>query len=281
MEYHSDRFKDMSLLIFKDEELVGILPANKVENVVYSHQGLTYGGPILSDNLSLSEIENILNTLNHYLKSENISTLKLKGLPKFYGNDQYHKLAEYLQKSADEIYRSDKVLAIDYSQPFTIHKTKLKHYRKNQDKEFVIREVDDLSTFWNVVLIPRLQEKHKVKPVHTLEEIMLLKSRFPDNIRQFNIYLEDEVLAGITIFDKGKVVKSQYGATTQRGEKERALEFLFLELIYKYKDEGKHFFSMGTVTEDNELGYNKGLLKQKEELGCTEYSQDFYSFRIK
>jgi len=48
MEYHSDRFQDFSLLIFdENQNLKAILPANRLEEVVYSHQGLTYGGLIL------------------------------------------------------------------------------------------------------------------------------------------------------------------------------------------------------------------------------------------
>jgi hypothetical protein len=39
-------------------------------------------------------------------------------------------------------------------------------------------------------------------------------------------------------------------------------------LIKKYKSEGK-LFDMGIVNEDDEKGYNAGLLKKKEELGCS------------
>jgi hypothetical protein len=130
-------------------------------------------------------------------------------------------------------------------------------------------------------LAPRLAEKHNTSPVHTLSEIELLKARFKNEVKQFNIYLKDEILAGITIFDKGHIVKSQYGATTKLGEKERALEYLFLSLIFKFKTEGKHFFSMGTVRDTAKpLGYNKGLLRQKKELGCLEYNQDFYKITL-
>src|SRR5215216_754207 len=42
MEYHQDRFEDFSVLVFEGEKLKAVLPANKAENSVYSHQGLTY-----------------------------------------------------------------------------------------------------------------------------------------------------------------------------------------------------------------------------------------------
>ena len=37
---------------------------------------------------------------------------------------------------------------------------------------------------------------------------------------------------------------------------------------------------MGIVNDANENGYHAGLLKQKEELGCSVYSQDFYKMNL-
>ena len=39
MEYHSDRFTDYSLLVYKDDLLYAVLPANIVGDKLYSHQG--------------------------------------------------------------------------------------------------------------------------------------------------------------------------------------------------------------------------------------------------
>ena len=52
MDYHSNRFKDNSLMIYDSKEkLVAVLPANKRENILLSHGGLTYGGLITNDSL--------------------------------------------------------------------------------------------------------------------------------------------------------------------------------------------------------------------------------------
>ena len=50
MDYHADRFSDCSLMIYEDNELVALFPANWDANefVLYSHQGLTYGGLLLT-----------------------------------------------------------------------------------------------------------------------------------------------------------------------------------------------------------------------------------------
>ena len=51
IEYHSDKFDDFSLLVFFKQELVALLPANQVNNTIFSHQGLTYGGLILKQDI--------------------------------------------------------------------------------------------------------------------------------------------------------------------------------------------------------------------------------------
>ena len=48
MDYHADRFTDFSLMVYQNEKLIAILPANIKNRVVYSHQGLSYGGLILN-----------------------------------------------------------------------------------------------------------------------------------------------------------------------------------------------------------------------------------------
>lgn len=280
MEYHNDRFVDASFMVFQDDELIVICPANKNLTSLYSHQGLTYGGIIFKDSFNLNEMYSVLITVFSYLKNIGYSDFVIKSMPAFYGDEQLLKFKHQLIKNKANIVRTDMVLAIDYSKPLTIHKTKLKHYQKNLSTGFEIKELDNFSEFWNTILTPRLLEKHNAKPLHTLKEITYLKSKFPKNIKQYNLYLDEELLAGITLFDTGTVVKSQYGATSINGEKARAIEFLFLHLIYKYQEKGRKFFSMGTVTEQNETGYNPGLLKQKEELGCLLHLQDFLSLKL-
>ena len=51
MDYHSDRFEDHSLMFYDDEKLIALLPCNLSQNILYSHQGLTFGGFIVDENM--------------------------------------------------------------------------------------------------------------------------------------------------------------------------------------------------------------------------------------
>lgn len=49
MDYHSEKFSDYSLLIYKGEKLIALLPANLINDQLFSHSGLSYGGFIFDD----------------------------------------------------------------------------------------------------------------------------------------------------------------------------------------------------------------------------------------
>ncbi len=87
MEYHSQRFTDSSLLFYHRNKLIGLLPANIVDDTLYSHQGLTYGGLILSEHTTAEVVLEIFDALKDYLAKEGIVRLIYKAIPHI-----YHKL---------------------------------------------------------------------------------------------------------------------------------------------------------------------------------------------
>ena len=280
MEYHSDRFIDFSMMVFEQDKLVAVMPANKVENEVFSHQGLTYGGLVLGRKTKVYENELIFENIIIFLKQNKISALNFKQIPSFYFEKNGSEIDYFLIKNGAKLVKKELNLAIDYSKKSELSKSKLKPYKNHDASKFDFIEENEFISFWKEVLVPTLSEKYETKPVHSIAEINLLKSKFPDKIKQFSVFYDQKIVAGITIFDTGKVVKSQYGAANSLGKSVRALDFLFIFLIDKFKKEGKLFFDMGTVSKDNENSYNAGLLNQKEELGCSVYNQDFYCLNI-
>lgn len=274
MEYHSDRFIDYSLLIFDKDKLVAILPANIKNNKIYSHQGLTYGGLII-ENISHEKYMIFFDNLKKYLSVKSFNDLFIKQMSVPYQREA--EALEYDEHIEKQIIKEELNMQVNLNN-FSISKSKLKHYRRSQKNNFLIVEDDDLNPFWNKILIPLLSEKYHTKPLHSLEEINYLKQKFPDNIKQYSLYYQGEIIAGITLFLNSKyIVKSQYGAASSLGKKLRAMDFLFIELIHKFKEFNYTYFDMGTATDDNyPEGFNPGLMNQKEELGCRAYKQNTY-----
>jgi hypothetical protein len=277
MEYHKNRFEDFSLIVLKKHKIIALLPANIRANIVYSHEGLTYGGVIFEENNKAIECKFILDAIINYLKQFNIEEFRLKLIPILYNRLMTNDLDYFLFKNNGIVYKKNMNLAVDLRSNFKISKSKLKRFNRKQEP-IIIKKDDFFDDFWIQVLEPRLMEKHNVKPIHSLDEIKELAKKFPNNIHQYSIYEENNIVGGITIFESKDCVKSQYGATTLRGQSIYALDILYIYLINKYKKEGKKFFDMGTVNIGD--SFNIGLLNQKQELGCSVYNQDFYKLNL-
>ena len=132
----------------------------------------------------------------------------------------------------------------------------------------------DLEAFWNI-LAGILQVKHKKNPVHTVAELQLLHSRFPDKIRLHVVRNGHEVVAGALIYDMGSVVHTQYLASSEFGKNNGALDMLLYYLIStEYAD--RTYFDFGVSTENGGSFLNEGLIFQKEGFGARSVVYDTY-----
>ncbi|GAA4022991.1 hypothetical protein GCM10022386_02430 [Flavobacterium cheonhonense] len=279
MEYHADRFQDFSLLVFEEDILQAVVPANCKDNQIFSHQGLTYGGFVFRNEFPIGQIETVLSETFSFLQSQGFVKCEIKAMLPFYAPDFHAEIQQVLSDKQAKITAQKMNLAIDFRTEYSISKSKLKHYRRLQSEGLVVKKEADCTIFWQEVLEPLLLEKYQTKPLHSLAEINSLQSKFPNHIEQYNLYRDGKILAGITLFKTATVIKSQYGATTENGKKFRALDYLFLYLIDSFKAD-YDYFDMGTVDDNSELGYNEGLLNQKKELGCSVYSQNIFQIAL-
>lgn len=126
-----------------------------------------------------------------------------------------------------------------------------------------------------------LQERHGVNPVHTCEELQMLRDRFPDSIRVFVLRIDGEGTpqAGVCVYDTGIVAHAQYIATTPQARELNLLTPLFHRLISEVFA-ARRYFDFGISTEDNGNCLNRGLLRQKFSYGATGVTYDRYSLKF-
>ena len=129
MEYHADRFIDYSVLCFRDQILVAICPAHKVGEELKSHWGLTYGGVLWGSDVSYIESLELADLFKKHLRDEGFKTLRIKGVPEFYLNEELKSRSADLYLDAI-MNHSEFVYAIDYSQPLSIHRN---HQRRKNN----------------------------------------------------------------------------------------------------------------------------------------------------
>ena len=84
MDYHKDRFTDHSFMFYRYKKLYAMLPANVKGDTLFSHQGLTYGGLITSNEARTVHVMEIFRMLNETLRNEGIKRVVYKALPFIY-----------------------------------------------------------------------------------------------------------------------------------------------------------------------------------------------------
>lgn len=278
MEYHNDRFDDFSLLVFDEKKLVAVLPANRAGEELHSHQGLSYGGLVIDHIIKIQEFIEIFDAVCTYAKPH-FKKVFFKVLPSIYNQHFSDELLYVLFQKNAKLIRRDTLFVIDNQVKSDVSKKRKYEIKKGEKHNLEIRETTDFSAFWNQILIPVLQEKHQSKPVHSLDEIKLLHSRFSDNIKQFDVYFEDKIVAGTTLFITDNVVHSQYIGSNWQRSKLGSVDFLYDFLIKKYALE-KRYFDMGASNGNNGKSLNEGLAYWKESFGAKTLVQDFYELEL-
>lgn len=277
MEYHKDRFEDYSLLCFKNDKLIGVLPANINDKIVYSHQGLTYGGLLVFEKLKFRDFLLAFKSVLDFLDGNKIESLYTKQFPEMYTLIPSEEL-EYLH-----FIMQSKLVKVDVSSSLLLDnrnysKDRLVGIKKGVKNGLVIKEVNEFEEFWDEILIPNLSSKYQVKPTHSCDEISLLKELFPDNIRQFNVYKENKIVAGTTLFINEHLVHSQYMSADSDKNILGSLDFLHDYLFTKVFSD-KKIFDFGISNENSGKNINEGLLYWKEGFGAR--TQVYKKYKVK
>ncbi len=278
MEYHKDRFEDYSLMCFDKEKLVAILPANIKDGVVYSHEGLTYGGLVLNESISILKAFDVYKSMLCFLHHKNIQILNIRVIPTFYNKLPSDELEYFLFKSNAKLLKKDVLMVVDYRYKLKFKKNRREGINKAIKNGLEIRLENNFDSFWNKILIPNLSKKHNVSPVHSLAEIKKLASLFPENIQQVNVYKDNQIIAGSTVFLTYTTIHPQYVSGNTDKNMLGSLDFLYDFLINEYCKE-KFYFDFNISSENNGTILNKGLLFWKEGSGARTFISNNYEVK--
>ena len=300
MDYHSDRFFDCSLLVyagispdgdFKEKslttkDLVAVFPANwdKEQRTVYSHQGLTYGGLVVLPEVTQKEVLDIMQAiLQYYRDMMQAERLVYKPIPYIYSSIPSGEDLYALFRAGAKLSRRLVSTCVSMQNPMKMRSSRVQQARKAVDHGFYIDRMTEgdnetLREYWTL-LEDVLMTHHNARPTHTLQEMQLLMSQFPKNIKLYIVRHEKSIVAGIIIFECRRVAHVQYMASGDEGRAYGALDLLLRHLInerYKQFD----YVDFGTSNEDGGRVLNEGLIFQKEGFGGRAVCYDTYEVNI-
>ena len=279
MDYHADRFDDNSFMFYHKGKLKAVLPANVAGDTIYSHQGLTYGGLLLDKKATVEDVLECFDSLNSWLRENGISKVVYKALPWIY--QQYpseEDLYALTWKCKAQLISRDISSSIVIDNKLKFAESRKSGIRKALSLNIEVGESNDVDGFWHV-LEDNLGNRYNAKPVHTANEMKLLMSRFPNNIRLYVAKMNGEIVGGTLIYVTPQVVHTQYISASVEGKKHGALDLLFDYIINKVYANCR-YFDFGKSTEQGGAYLNEPLIFQKEGFGGRGVCYDWYQWEL-
>ncbi|WP_233711716.1 GNAT family N-acetyltransferase [Helicobacter pullorum] len=274
MDYHSDRFKDNSLIFYENEKPIALLPCNVSQNALYSHQGLTFGGFIVDENMKQGKMLECFEVLREYMQENCFEKLIYKSTPYIYHKIPAQEDLYALFRNNAELFRVDCSTTIDLRNICKMPKGRKAQISRAKREGVEIFSSEDFEAFV-MLLNSVLQKQHGVNAVHSAEELKLLYSRFPQNIKLFVAKIDKEIIAAALLFIYDDLVHTQYLAANERAREIGALDLLIKTLMDEFT-KSKKYFDFGISTENGGQVLNQGLISQKEGFGGRSVAHQFF-----
>ena len=267
MDYHSDRFEDCSLMAFKGDSPIAVLPANISGDTLCSHQGLTFAGWLCDyHHTNTNCMLEIFQSMLQWAKVNDIRHIIYKPIPHIYHTYPCEEDQYCLWRNGAQFVASNISTTIDLNAPMRFNENARRAVRFATQNGVTVGESCDLAGFWQI-LHELLENRYHTVPVHSLEEISLLQGRFKNNIRLFTAQREGVMLGGTLIYESERVAHAQYIASSPEGHRLKVLPLVFNYLINDVYKGRKQYFDFGTSNEQGGTYLNTGLIMQKTGMG--------------
>jgi hypothetical protein len=288
LSYHISRtFDDNSLLFFSNRKLIAVLPAVIINNhgrrTLYSHPGASFGGLIISNNLSFSMIDDILSALERYCIDDSIEDLILINTPMIYykkKDDSLNYLLLLHDFQIHENYISHYIDTMNEKYLINLLNKRKKRYLKQSisDKRFIFYNDSSIDNFYKILLDSK--EKFHSKPTHSVEELKKIQNLFPQKIKLLISKDKNKIAGGTLVFHTTKatclifynVVSSEY-----RNSQLAALQLF--KCMQSAKKQNSYIIDLGvshTPEQKNPLNPKKSLIQFKEQFGATGVLRTIY-----
>ena len=267
MDYHSDRFKDCSLVALHEGKLCALLPACVEGDTLWSHRGLTYGGWLVPlKHFDATVMVEVMDAACQWMVGNSIKRLVYKPVPHIYHRYPCEEDLYALFRHQAKLIETNISTTIDLTCPLPLDRGNKSGANAARKAGINVGPSEDWEGYWRL-LSSLLDERYGTRPVHTLDEMRLLHGRFPEGIRLYTATLDGEMLAGVVMYLSQPGAHCQYIGASPQGKDSKALTLLFDYLIGEAKASGYRYFDFGISNEDHGRYLNEGLVRQKSRLG--------------
>lgn len=278
MDYHADRFVDSSLVIERHGQLAAVFPANIKNQTVTSHGGLTYAGLITGRALRAESTLALFEQIGRHYRALGVERVIYKAVPHVFHAYPAEEDLYALHRLGARLHWRDLSSVIALQEGFRFTPGRRRAVDKAKRAGLELQPGTDLEGFHR--LLCDALRKHDTVPTHSLAEMRLLQSRFPQQIVLHEARREGVLLAGVLVYDFGRAVHTQYLAASAEGRRVDALSLLLAQLLEHTYATRLHF-SFGISTERQGRALNGGLVAQKEYFGARAVAHDIYEWPLR
>lgn len=282
LNHHEDRFRDQSLVVYRDEEIVGLLPAAEDptdERRVVSHPGATYGGVVTNGSIGPDAMLGVVQAISGYFAGQGYEELMYRSVPFFYYLRPYSLDVFALKTCGAQLVFQDLAATIDLTNRGHVRERRRRDIRSRLRRGLEIEHGAHLSaSCWSVVVDNR-HERFGVDPVHSQDEIELITRLFPEQVLWSAAVWESEVVATTIVFRMGTTDHLQYMANSELGRQTHALDALVEDAIQQAVGAGKRYFDFGKSSKDGR-DLNASLHAYKESFGAGTTTYDQYELPL-
>lgn len=279
VEYHADRFPDHSLVFYDESgKIVALLPATVSDDVISSHAGLSFGGVVTDSGMKVGLMLDVFDAMVANLRAERLRQLVYKAIPHIYHQLPAEEDLYALFRHGAHLCRRDVSVTIELPARLPFSKGRKWALKQAEKAGLKPNRSFDFDSFMSIEE-QVLGEKYHARPVHTAAELTLLANRFPDNIKLFAAHQDEEMLAGVVIYESCQVAHAQYIGAAEKGKNIGALDLIMNYLINDYYGT-KRYFDFGISTEDSGRYLNAGLVENKQGYGARAIVHDFYELDL-
>lgn len=301
ISYHPvERFNDCSLLIYDKEKLIAIFPAAVIQKdnikILKSHPGTSYGGLVIDQNLSYSEINQIFENIEEYCKINNIQFIEFRHSPRIFLNNPIDQLEFALihrnyEREAEELstcYKLDKIKYLSFDDYINYYDNKTNTKAKQNIKkaisfrlQFQFLKSDEEIKYFHQILTENLK-KYNTKPVHSAEEIIKLKQLYPERVQLPVATIDNKIIGGFLIFNINKNGwHIFYSALDYQNLKYKPIHFCLFKLKKYLSEMSYGYLNYGISTENSGKYINQSLLSFKESFNGIGVIRTYWKKEIK
>lgn len=279
MDYHADRFDDASLMVYDKGRLMALLPGHRRGSTFCSHDGLTYGGLVVDEKATAQRLCDMMAQLNDWWRGHGFRKVVYKPIPWIYHRYCAEEdLYAIVQVCGAQLTARDVAAVVCMDHPLAWRAIRQHGEKVARKAGCMIHESENFADFWKI-LTHNLMTKYGVNPVHTLDEILLLHQRFPQQIRLVVAEIDGAMMGGAVLYVTPQVVHVQYISASPEGKKCHVLDLLFRQVM-QHEVGHARYFDFGKSTEGDSCWLNGALAYQKEGFGARSICYDTYHWTL-